>query len=367
MISYNYLTSHFRFSKLVTVLLVLCVFIGTFLFTNSSSADAQELSTGPAMYSASILTGRSEAFSVARSIVNPTFSRTELCPSCESIRSNFAIKTHNYAGVGNLIDIRATSGGNFIGKGADRSHSYGKQIPLHDLGLLQLAAHDLFNIDREAEVDAENGDLDLSTLLDYGYNNIAIGGEPRNRENIILFTVAKEYGELYIKYLETGKTPLEAKQRLIKKYHRELRMVFIKTFGEKAPNPMVGEVTLTENLALRTIHDFLPGHIMVDSEEYETIDHSLVGKELSKRELRQKSAPLDGEFDEVFLDVVIFIPPSTILHMDLLERDSSFATQFGTDHTFEHFLEELEDGSFDKNEDVMHYIRNLFAKGFYLD
>ena len=65
-----------------------------------------------------------------------------------------------------------------------------KQIRLLDLGVLQLAAHDLFNVDRDIEVDFENGKLDLSTLLidtktgiNFEDEDIAQGGEVRNREN----------------------------------------------------------------------------------------------------------------------------------------------------------------------------------------
>jgi len=75
---------------------------------------------------------------------------------------------------------------------------YKKRVTVEDLGILQLAAHDLFNVDRANEIDFENGKLDLSTLFvdtvnhnkKFDVNTIAIGGEPRNRENIMLFTVA---------------------------------------------------------------------------------------------------------------------------------------------------------------------------------
>ena len=128
-----------------------------------------------------------------------------------------------------------------------------------------------------------------------------------------------------------------------------------------------GEATMTENLALRTIHDFLPGVIKVNGEEIETLDHSLVGKHLSFLELKQLSSPLDGEFDEEFLDIVILIPPDTFLNISLLERDSSFADQFNTDHSFEHFMAELEDGSYDPGEDVTELIKELFAKGLHFE
>ena len=236
-------------------------------------------------------------------------------------------------------------------KAQDRSESKKQKhtnttITLKQLGLLQLAAHDLFNVDRDTETDTENGKLDLSTLLDYGSDNIALGGEPRNRENIILFTVAKEYGEKYEGYLERGYSTDRAYKKLIKKYHQELKGVYKAVFGEKLPKARPGSVTMTENLALRTIHDLLPGRISVDGQEFVTVDASLIGKALSKKELRVKSSELDGHLDQEFLDVIITIPPDTIMHISLLERDSSFADQFDTEHSFEHFMKELEDGMY---------------------
>lgn len=238
-----------------------------------------------------------------------------------------------------------------------------KKLTLYELGLLQIAAHDLFNVDRDTEIDHENGKLDLSTILDHGDDYIAIGGEARNRENIILFTVAKKYGELYERYLRQRNTPEEAREKVVWRYHYELGDVYEKLFGELMPAAKDGEVTMTENLALRTIHDLLPGHVKMNGQMFETIDPSLIGKTLSWIEMKAETDPLDGEFNDVFRDVIIVIPPDTILTIDLFERDSSLASQFGTDFTFEHFMEELSDGRYNTDDDVMILIRSLFAKG----
>ena len=245
--------------------------------------------------------------------------------------------------------------------------SSGKQVTLRQLGLLQLAAHDFFNVNRFTEIDHENGKLDLSTLLDHGDENIAIGGEPRNRENIILFSVAKEYGELYEYYTKRRYSPEEAREKLLKKYHSELSSVYSHLFGEGLPAPTPGEATMTENLAFRSIHGFLPGHISVGGETFITTDGSLVGKTLSRKELLAHSRSLDGDFAPEFRNIVITIPPGIVFQIDLFERDSSFGDQFGTDHTFEYFMAELEDGQFDPDEIVVSYIRSLFAKGLYTE
>ena len=243
----------------------------------------------------------------------------------------------------------------------------GTRITLEDLGVLQLAAHDLFLVDREQEIDHENGKLDLSTLLDYGIENIAFGGEPRNRENIMLFTVASELGEKYLDLLDKGKTPEDAQKEVIKKYHKMINKSYKKAFGESLPEPANGKATLTENLALRTIHDFLPGNIVVDKAVTPVLDASLHGKMLKKSELKQSSSKLDGQFDSEFRNIRIVIPPEVDVTIDLLERDSSFAQQFDTVYSFEFFLDEVSDGSFDESDEVMKQIRNLFSKGLFLE
>ena len=96
---------------------------------------------------------------------------------------------------------------------------YNKHVTLEDLGILQLAAHDLFNVDRMNKIDFENRKLDLSTIFvdtvnddaPFDANIIAIGGEARNRENIMLFTVASELGLSYVELLDAGFNENDAK------------------------------------------------------------------------------------------------------------------------------------------------------------
>jgi len=250
----------------------------------------------------------------------------------------------------------------FFADGADNSKKK-QRITLEDLGVLQLVAHDLFNVDRAAEVDKENGLLDLSTLFDYGDENIALGGEFRNRENIMLFTVASEFGQKYLEFLdEKGINKNKAKKMTIELYHNKVKEVYEKTFGESFPEAKKGKATMTENLALRTVHDFLPGKIKVDGQMISVLDPSLHGKKLTPSELMQKSAKLDGKFDQEFRNISIVVD-GHVIEVDLLEADSSFAIQFSTEFSFEYFLEELEDGTYDQDEKVMDEIRNLFAKG----
>jgi len=238
------------------------------------------------------------------------------------------------------------------------------RVTLEDLGVLQLVAHDLFNVNRGLEVDFENGKLDLSTLFDHGDENIAIGGEFRNRENIMLFTVASEFGEIYLDFLDQkGINEKKARKMTVELYHQKVQQVYEQTFGEPFPSPQEGEATMTENLALRTIHDLIPGKIKKDGKMTAILDSSLIGKKLSDSELMQLSSQLDGKFDRELRHIDIVIDGVVVLVVDLLEADISFGDQFSTDFSFEFFLDELKDGHYDSDEEVMDQIRNLIAKG----
>lgn len=238
------------------------------------------------------------------------------------------------------------------------------RVTLEDLGVLQLVAHDLFNVNRGLEVDFENGKLDLSTLFDHGDENIAIGGEFRNRENIMLFTVASEFGETYLDFLDQkGINEKKARKMTIELYHQKVQQVYEQTFGEPFPSPQEGVVTMTENLALRTVHDLIPGKIKVDGKMTPILDSSLIGKKLSDSELMQLSSQLNGKLDHELRHIDIVIDGVVVLVVDLLEADISFGDQFSTDFSFEFFLDELKDGHYDSDEEVMDQIRNLIAKG----
>ena len=286
----------------------------------------------------------------------------------------------------------------------------GNQVTLEELGVLQLAAHDLFNVDRGDGVNAntatdfENGKLDLSTLfidmtsgIPFSLSDIAKGGEPRNRENILLFSVASVIGQNYVDDINGGATPLEARQTALNDYHTQFNAAYLSAFGESIPSSQYGCVTMTENLAFRTVHDFLPGMIRMDTaadfgvidvndDEFLTIfDPTLpppTGLGFTPPfdnaaqnanghtgpltfELDQLSSDLNGDFDPEFNAINIFIPPSTNIIVDLEAADQSFGVQFGTDFSFDFFMNEIAStGSYESNYEVMNHIRNLIAKGY---
>jgi hypothetical protein len=258
----------------------------------------------------------------------------------------------------------------------------GNQISLEDLGMLQLAAHDFFNVDRGDRINAytatdfENGKLDLSTLFidmttgtPFTKETVAIGGEPRNRENIILFSVATDLGTDYKNYIDNdGMSEAQARQLVLDDYHSRLNIAFLNAFGQIAPGPAYGCATMTENVALRTVHDFLPETILIDGNPIPTLSFlpPFSGGPLTPAQLAQPTSMLDGLFDTAFTEeIIINIPPNTVISIpSLLEADQTFGDQFNTDFSFDFFLTELADGSYDPGEYTMEHIKNLFAKGF---
>ena len=209
----------------------------------------------------------------------------------------------------------------------------------------------------------KNGLLDLSTLFDHGEENIVLGGEDRNRENIMNATVAQQFGEAYLTLIAEGSTEEGARAIIVHRYHSELGKAFKRLFGEELPEAAAGEVTMTENLAFRTVHDLLPGNVIVGGQTFTTTDSALVGLTMTKEELRAKSATVNGQINDVFRNIVFVIPPSTEIVIDLLERDQSFADQFSTEVNFEEMMAQLEDGKYDSDDLATQYIRDLFAKG----
>lgn len=246
-----------------------------------------------------------------------------------------------------------------------------KIVSAEILGWLQLQAHDLFFVERGDRVNAntatefENGKLDLSTLLidmttgePFSDEQIANGGEMRNSENIMLFTIASNLGQKYLEVrdAEGEEAALDTIMHIYKKW---IKRTYQATFDERLPAPQDGIVTDTENLAYRTLHDLLSDQIFVDRQIVSTLDSSLAGKTLDRLELTQFGSPLDGQFDEGFLHIEV----APGIEVSLLDADSSFATQFKTDFSFEFFLEELEDGHYDEDDEVLKQIRSLIAKG----
>jgi len=260
------------------------------------------------------------------------------------------------------------------------------------LGYLQLAAHDFFDMNRSTEIDNEDGKLNLSTVLfdpklgDCNFKksykekddcelrneaDIALGGEFRSRENIMILTAGVEVGE---KYLELAEKYGEKKayKKVLKFYHKQLKKAFEESFHLKWPKPQDGETTNIHNLALRAGHDFLPEEIIFEGKITSLFSDYLDGKTLSKKEKKQPSSPMDGQFDDDFLHIIVFCPapdtdPAFCITVNLLEADQKFGEQFGLGaETFDDFMDQLSDGKLKKNEELAKLLIEAFAIGINL-
>jgi len=260
------------------------------------------------------------------------------------------------------------------------------------LGYLQLAAHDFFDMNRSIPFDNENGKLDLSTVLFnpqagqcnfkkslnekgdcilYEDDAIANGGEIRSVENIMISTAGAEVGEKYLKFVENHGEE-KAYQKTIKFYHKQIKKAYEDSFNLKFPKPQDGVVDNLHNLALRAGHDFLPAEIMFNGELTSIFDINPLGEKLSEQEKVQQSSPVDGLFDEEFLEIEFCPAPGFCIIVNLLDADRSFGTHFGFDDgtdplRFDDFMEELEDGKFDTTDEVSILLEEAFSRGINLD
>ena len=201
---------------------------------------------------------------------------------------------------------------------ADPSEEKGRTTSLEALGILQIAAHDLYNFDRCFDITAcatenEDGKLNLSTLLEekvagctafenecdsFSEEEIRNGGEPRNSDSILIFTVASELGEKYLDLKEEYGEE-EAYDKILDIYHKKVKIAFQQTFNQPFPDPLGGSLDNRHNLALRSGHDFLPGIVKYNGEQVPII-FIPPGEKFSKSELKQRSSPLDGQFDDLW-------------------------------------------------------------------
>jgi len=282
---------------------------------------------------------------------------------------------------------------------ADKNDKTNSTKIIH-LGYLQLAAHDFFDVNRSAEpipIDNENGLLDLSTVLfnpqkgDCGFEKslhnegkcelydeeaIAIGGEKRSFENIMISTASAEVGEKYLHY--AGLIGEEkAYKNTLKFYHKQIEKAYEQSFDLPFPDAREGQVTQLHNLALRAGHDFLPAEIIYDGELTSIFDINPLGEKLSEQEQSQASSPVDGMFDVEYLNIVLFCPdpnsiPPFCITVNLLLADQTFGTLFDLNDEegplkFDEFMTSLEDGRFDSSDEVSMLLDEAFAFGINLD
>jgi len=256
----------------------------------------------------------------------------------------------------------------------------GRTTSLEALGVLQIAAHDLYNFDRPTATENEDGKLNLSTLLENktagctafanctAFSDVVIsnGGEARNSDSILIFTVASELGEKYLE-LKAKHGKEIAYEKILEIYHKKVKIAFQQTFNQPFPAPQAGTLDNNHNLALRSGHDFLPGMVKFNGTLVSVIDHILDGEKFSKSELKQRTSPLDGQFDDLWNGCVDENVPDSCTEgtIPLLFLDQTFGI-IHTDFDFDEFMEQTSDGRYDSNEKVTQLLIEQFARGINL-
>jgi len=265
------------------------------------------------------------------------------------------------------------------------SEEKGRTTSLEALGILQVAAHDLYNFDRCGDdigcaTENEDHKLNLSTLLEiktagctafvdcvpFSDLEIRNGGEGRNSDSITIFTAASELGE---KYLELRAKHGEgiAYEKILEIYHKKIKITFEQTFNQPFPDPQEGLIDNNHNSALRSVHDFLPDTVKFNGEQVSVLDPILVGEKLSKSEFKQRSLPLDGQFAGTWNGCIFpgFPTSCTLGTVPLLFLDQTFAAAHTTTD-FDEFMEQTSDGRYDSDEDVTQLLIEQFARGINL-
>jgi len=263
----------------------------------------------------------------------------------------------------------------------------GRTTSLEALGVLQVAAHDLYNFDRCGDntvcaIENEDHKLNLSTLLEIktagctafvdcaSFSDLAIsnGGEGRNSDSITIFTAASELGEKYLE-LKAKHGEEIAYDKILKIYHKKIKIAFQQTFNQPFPAPQDGPINNNHNSALRSVHDFLPDTVKFNGDQVSVLDPILVGEKLSKSEFKQRSLPLDGQFADTWNGCIIpvpaFPPSCTPGTVPLLFLDQTFAAAHTTTD-FDEFMEQTSNGRYDSNEEVTQLLIEQFARGMNL-
>lgn len=238
---------------------------------------------------------------------------------------------------------------------------------LRDIGVVGLMSHDIFAWDSKAEVNTENGRLDLSTIFDYdGGSRWKKGGNPKNAENSPVYTITMQLVDHYKSELKTL-TPFEARKSTVALFHKMIKESFERLSGLRFPSEGKDEmVTNTEQAALRAMHDILPGRAKLYGRAFRKdfkLTNVLNAKlKLNEKELNQELKDFNGDYDEEYKNIKI---PFTKVVINLKEVDRKFIEKFSPYKQADMLAELAMAGRGDiRTSDVsfMHHIHDLVSK-----
>ncbi len=208
----------------------------------------------------------------------------------------------------------------------------------------------------------------VSDCILYDREHIENGGEDRNVNDIIISTISAQIGAKYLDEFNRSNNEQLAYQKTLAFYDLKVLQAYEATLDLDYSNKEQGNIDASHNLAIRALHDVLPGEIEINGVPTVIFVIDPLGDRLNESEQHQHSSPLDGMFDEEFTGIEICITPTVCFSLDLLELDRSFGAQFATEadidaDSFDEFLLELSDGVFDSNDKVTQLIVESFARG----
>ena len=250
-----------------------------------------------------------------------------------------------------------------------------KPVILKDIGVIGLASHDMFAWDRESERNTENGRLDLSTIFDYAQGNRwKRGGDPKNSENAPVHTVTMNLVKLYKKSLKKNGNDylgrIKSRRETVAKFHELVKESYKRLSGLSFPKFGRNEdVTNTEQAVMRALHDILPGKIKTyralwfPFKEIKLTNFLFAKLNLNQKEMNQKIAYYDGEYDKEYTEIKI---PFTRKTINLKEIDKKFIERYSSYRQKEMLnkLSKVGEGNLAIHEvSFIFHLKELFSKG----
>lgn len=238
---------------------------------------------------------------------------------------------------------------------------------LRDIGVVGLMSHDIFAWDHKAEVNTENGRLDLSTIFDWeNGTRWEKGGNPKNGENAPVYTITMQLVKFYKNELKTN-SPEVARQKTVVHFQGMIKESFERLSGLTFPHEGVnGKVTNTEQAALRGLHDILPGRVKLFNrplrKELKVTNAFNAKFKLNEEELNQELKDFDGDYDDEYKNIKI---PFTKVVINLKEVDRKFIEKFSDLKQEEMLLELAQVGKGEigiQDVSFIHHISALVSK-----
>lgn len=255
-------------------------------------------------------------------------------------------------------------------------------VQLIDVGVIGLTSHDLISWDREKkELRDPKGRLDLGTVFDWidtksGKNLWETGGDPKNSENAVVFSVVQRLLGIYRSekdfQLSIGKdqeaAQTKARIETLKHYLKMVKVSYERLFGLTFPFKAIhgGVVTHEEHAAMRAAHHILPGKMLVSfgpqKRSIALTDFMYSQLNLTPSDLAQPVRKFNGRYDDEYLHFTIPFGPRKGENQNLYEIDRDYVETF-TKFKFDDMIKEVaEKGSF-AGVSFQHEIESLYAKG----